>query len=326
MTRLPALLAPAALLAVAACAGGSLAPDYEQPSTWAVRETRSAKAADVFYIHPTTFRSQDWNQALGDADTKTQTDLVARDNQLTAFGDCCARFMPYYRQASSRAFSERDAGGTEAYDFAYGDVRRAFLAYLAEDNGGRPFIVAGHSQGALHGLRLLTEEIAGTPAADRLVAAYLPGLGIPEASLPPGLPACERPDSTGCVVSWNSFRDGSDTSAYVARSKREYGDPERDSDLHCVNPLTFDRAKPLADASASLGAMPSPARPGPSPSPVLNKVSARCDHGVLMVTAGDGLPVEALPGGSLHMADIALFWGDISNNAVRRVAAWKDKR
>jgi hypothetical protein len=38
----------------------------------------------------------------------------------------------------------------------------------------------------------------------------------------------------------------------------------------------------------------------------------------------DGMPVETLPGGSLHLADIALFWDDISANAVGRVAAWEN--
>ena len=32
----------------------------------------------------------------------------------------------------------------------------------------QPFILAGHSQGSLHGARLLRERVAGTPLSDRL--------------------------------------------------------------------------------------------------------------------------------------------------------------
>lgn len=297
--------------------------DYAASALWAVRETGSAKRADVFYIHPTTFRSQQWNQELADQETTARTNLVARDRQLTAFAACCARYMPYYRQASSRAFVERNGTGANAYDFAYRDIRRAFRHYIAQDNGGRPFILAGHSQGALLGLRLLREEIAGTNAERLMVAAYLPGLGIPAGSLPTAFPPCSKPRSTGCVISWNSFEVGTDTSEYIARSAREYGIPGRDQSLVCINPVSFDAARPDTGLDDAAGAMPGPPVSGPLPLRIGGHVAARCANGVLTVTVKDGMPVERLPGGSLHLADIALFWNDISANAVGRVAAWE---
>src|SRR3546814_7100587 len=116
--------------------------------------------------------------------------------------------MPRYRQASSRAFAERLGDGAKAYALAYGDVLRAFRSYVAHDNHGRPFIIAGHSQGALHGLRLIREEIAGTPLAARLVIAYLPGLGIPMSALHADIGACAVPGQTRSVASWNRFAAG----------------------------------------------------------------------------------------------------------------------
>ena len=300
------------------------APDYANSALWAERETGSDKRADIFYIHPTTFRSQQWNQELADRETTARTNLIARDRQLATFAACCARYMPYYRQASSRAFVERNGAGAGAYDFAYRDIRRAFRHYIAKDNQGRPFIIAGHSQGALLGLRLLREEVAGTSVERQLIAAYLPGLGIPVGSLPAVFPPCSTPASTGCVVSWNSFSAGTDTADYITRSKREYGIPGRDNSLVCINPVSFDEASPDSALDQAIGAMPGPPVPGPLPAAVSRQVAARCENGVLMVTVEDGMPVEKLPGGSLHLADIALFWDDISTNAVRRVAAWEN--
>ncbi len=301
----------------------SPAPDYAQAASWAARDSGSAKPADVFYIHPTTFRSQEWNQPMADDTARAWTDLSVRDRQLDAFASCCARFMPYYRQASSRAFVERNGEGAKAYAFAYADVRRAFRHYLAQDNHGRPFILAGHSQGALHGLQLLRDEIAGSPAERLLIAAYLPGLGIPAGSLPPGITVCTRPDSIGCVASWNSFEQGTDAAAYVARSVKDYGTPGRDERLICTNPLTFDIASPAADTRASRGARPGAPVAGPVPALEPGKVAAECEDGVLMVNADPSLKIDRLPGGVLHMADIAMFWRDISDNASLRVAAWK---
>ncbi len=305
---------------------GPVAPDYADPANWSARESGSAKPVDVFYIHPTTFRSEDWNQQMDNQTARAWTDLSVRDRQLDAFAACCARFMPHYRQASSRAFVERAGEGAKAYAFAYADVRRAFLHYLAHDNKGRPFILAGHSQGALHGLKLLRSEIAGTPTERLLVAAYLPGLGIPAGSLPPGIPSCAHPDSTGCVASWNSFADGSDVAAYVARSVADNGTPGGDTRLICSNPLTFDTDIPAAPADAARGARPGSPQPGPVPALESGKVAAACRDGVLMVSPDPSLKVDRLPGGVLHMADIAMFWADISSNASLRVAAWMRSR
>ena len=124
-------------------------------------------------------------------------------------------------------------------------------------------------------------------------------------------------------MSWNSFAAGTDTSEYIARSAREYGVAGRDPSLVCINPVSFDEARPATGPAEAAGAMPGPPEPGPLPATVAHQVAALCENGTLMVTIADGMPVERLPGGSLHLADIALFWEDISANAVRRVAAWE---
>src|SRR3546814_5975874 len=82
------------------------------------------------------------------------------------------------------------------------------------------FILAGHSQGALHLTTLLKNRIAGTPLAKRIVAAYIIGwpvsLETDIAAL--GLPACQTPEHKGCILGWASFADPADpamvTNAY----------------------------------------------------------------------------------------------------------------
>ncbi|MCE7796480.1 DUF3089 domain-containing protein [Sphingobium sufflavum] len=304
------------------------APDYARANSWMMRGIDDAadKPADLFYIQPTTFRSKDWNQDMADAATNHWTDISVGARQVSAFADCCRRFAPRYRQASTGTFSSTSGDREQAYALAYQDVRSAFRAFLAvRGKEDRPFILAGHSQGALHGLRLLEEEIAGTPLARQLIAAYLPGIGIPGDALPSSIPVCATPRQAGCIVSWNSFTATADTSGYIARSHAAHGTEAGTAPLLCVNPLTFSIARPKAGYGAAKGALPGPAIEGPMPSPQPKAVAAYCDGNVLRVTPRPGLAVELLPGGSAHMADIALFWADIRANTLVRVRAFHNQ-
>ncbi|SUJ05160.1 Protein of uncharacterised function (DUF3089) [Sphingomonas paucimobilis] len=83
------------------------------------------------------------------------------------------------------------ADAERALDLAYRDVDAAFTAFLAQVDPNRPLILAGHSQGALHLSRLLTDRVAKTPALQRrIVAAYIVGWPI---SMTADLPAMDCP-------------------------------------------------------------------------------------------------------------------------------------
>lgn len=299
-------------------------PDYRLASNWGVLPASGDDApVDVFYVHPTTFRSDTlYNQPARDAETEAWTMASVADRQLNAFDTCCRLFMPFYRQASSRAFVERDARGAEAYEDAYRDVRAAFRDFTDNRARDRPFILAGHSQGALIGLWLIQRDIAGTPLADRMIAAYLPGIGIPLGALPDGIAECESADQTGCVASWNGFVEGVAVGWWVDRAVADYGVEGGSQDVICTNPITFSANEPAASADASKGMLPMASK-GQPPAPMIpHAVSARCEGGVLRVTPEPGISAPALPTGSLHLHDIAFFWADIAANASLRADAW----
>jgi hypothetical protein len=168
------------------------APDYAKPEAWIARPDladdpsrwlppgfktgdkeagRHAQAA-VFYIAPTTYLDRDhWNAPLDDADANGRLTLFAQ-SEASAFNHIGPVWGPRYRQATFGAFlAASDPRSARAIDFAYRDVARAFDAFLAAIPAGQPIILAGHSQGALHLLRLLREKIAGKLIAKRIVAA-----------------------------------------------------------------------------------------------------------------------------------------------------------
>ena len=138
---------------------------------------------------------------------------------------------------------------------------------------------------------------------------------------------CLEPRQTGCIVSWNSYLADADTAVFLQYAQQpyvtRYGDGPGKT-LFCINPLTFDAARPSAPAAANDGSLPWPPSPGPLTALVPHAVGAECRNGVLMVTpspTGDFKPF-ALPGGSLHMQDTDLFYAAIRRNAVLRVQSY----
>lgn len=334
------------------------APDYADPAAWAALPDRrdaadvvpendafgdrqASVAVDVFYIHPTTYRDTAfWNQPLEDAATNAWTDESVIARQAAVFNACCRVFAPRYRQATAAAvYASPDKNPLGAYEFAWQDVRAAFLHYMAHWNRGRPFIIAGHSQGAAHAERWLAEF--GTQANYRrsLVAVYAIGVSFTERALRElggGIEPCSTPTSTGCFLSWNAFDRAGDPSSYLAgglaRHRQKFGS-EEGSTVTCINPLTFTLARPSAPATDNLGALParrgvglpeSLAKGVSLPATEAGRLGAVCEGGILRVDTPpkEGYAVVPLPNGLLHFNEFDLFYQNIRANAVERAAAF----
>jgi hypothetical protein len=319
--------------------------DYSQPRLWIARPdiagnpslwtppglapTRSPRAS-VFFIHPTSFlESSAWNAPLDDTESQNRARLFVR-SQASAFNSVGAVWAPKYRQATFGAYLTNEADARRALDFAYRDVLAAYEEFLREAPAGRPIILAAHSQGSAHLLRLLAERIKGAPEANRIVAAYVIGWPISvTADLPAvPLPACQTAGQANCILSWQSFAEPADPSQITDvfdQTAGLTGAPRAATPLLCTNPLTGGVGS-AAQASANLGTLiPNEAmtaaefRPG--------AVSARCDvRGFLLIGATDALPAMGpyvLPGNNYHVYDYALFWANIRADATRRLAAFE---
>jgi hypothetical protein len=77
--------------------------------------------------------------------------------QASVFNECCVIFAPRYRQALLHAITTNTPSAYVADELAYGDVERAFEQFL-QGNPKGPSILASHSQGSMHGLRLLQQQ------------------------------------------------------------------------------------------------------------------------------------------------------------------------
>ncbi|MFY9350677.1 DUF3089 domain-containing protein [Sphingobium sp.] len=290
--------------------------------------TASAPKAAIFFIHPTsyitTFGDAHWNARLDDKDSAA-TAMRFVMGQASAFNAAGAVWAPRYRQANYGAFLTDKPAGDQALAAAYLDVAQAFAAFLKANPTG-PLILAGHSQGTRHLLQLLREQVAGKRVADRVAAVYAVGWPVSvEADLPAlGLPACARRDQAHCIVSWQSYAEPADPSAVVETFERNSGytgRPRKGTHMLCTNPITgaFNGAAPASANKGTLDAR----EEGKPPKLLTGIVPARCDtSGVLMI----GEPVDmgpfTLPGNNYHVYDYSLFWGNVREDAKKRLAAF----
>ncbi|NDG63817.1 MAG: DUF3089 domain-containing protein, partial [Planctomycetes bacterium] len=145
----------------------------------------------------------------------------------SVFNGCCRVYAPRYRQVTFSAFVTRDRADDvrQALDLAYGDVLAAFDFFIKNRNARRPFIIASHSQGSRHAIRLLKDRIEGSALREQLVAAYIIGAAVPADAIKrlfPSIAVCNSALETGCLVAFATFREGADSSAFQDRAEIAY--------------------------------------------------------------------------------------------------------
>ncbi|HEX8669306.1 MAG TPA: DUF3089 domain-containing protein [Allosphingosinicella sp.] len=206
------------------------APDYAQDSAWLCLPEREGPCTrplpttalnangygsvgqavpaadapvDCFYVYPTVSGDPGLNADLKPGPEEDWTAWM----QAARFSGVCRVYAPLYRQATNASMMAE-----APLALAYGDVLAAWRQYLGQRNRGRPFVLVGHSQGAIHLVRLLASEIEGRPEADRMLSAILVGWNV---EVPVGqrvggsfkrTPLCSRVGETGCVIAWTSYR------------------------------------------------------------------------------------------------------------------------
>lgn len=207
-----------------------------------------APGADCFYVYPTLSYDPGGN-----------SDMIANDEerrvveaQFARFGTVCRTFAPLYRQSTLSWLRSNLTGKAIPVDMElrYTDVRDAWRHYMAHDNGGRPFVLVGHSQGSSLLKRLIAEEIEGKAAAQQMLSAMLAGTNIAVAAGKDiggdfkTTPVCRSASQTGCVIAWASFRE---TSPPKADSR--YGrSPAPGQEIVCANPAALGGGMTALDA------------------------------------------------------------------------------
>jgi hypothetical protein len=177
-----------------------------------LRQDGADSTVDVFFLHPTSYTKRKirgmMNAPVDDPGLNAKTDYTSILYQASAFNANARVFAPRYRQAFIKNFFRKDSlEAMKVFDIAYQDVKKAFLYYLENWNGGRPIVMASHSQGAFLMNRLLKELFEGKPLQRKLVVAYVIGWHVSKNYFST-LPMCQDSLQTGCVISWRTLKKG----------------------------------------------------------------------------------------------------------------------
>lgn len=340
------------------------APDYNDtgnPWVWAAWPGRSTNAessfpvgeafipdserpCNCFYIPlSTSFGTGDhvkkvWNVPYDDPACDGMMQMHITKGSATVWNQTCRVFIPRYRQIALPAYVATDSDSAlKAMHVAYSDVRSAFEKFLETIGPEAPFILAGFSQGALHGKRLLLEVVDRDAAvAKRMVAAYLIGNHIQQGFVDrlKHITPATAGGQIHVIIGWDVSRSDVDKSDRRINSVSKHKDAkfhpylEIESGVMVTNPLDLAGGKYLGSGF-----------PGPAgvqkitlnPS-FLETVSI--DNGFVKI----GLPTEYWPsdapmempamikhlcsGDDLHGLDIPLWYFNIRANLAEQARTY----
>jgi len=302
-------------------------PDYAQLKYWAAHpdkkdpsdsipadikfEYNPNQIADVFFLYPTSYLDpkmpSGWSASLNDIKTNIYTDYSSILYQASVFNEIGRVYAPRYRQAHIESYTPLSASDTTkalaAFELAYQDVKKSFDYYMAHFNNGRPIIIASHSQGSTHAIRLLKEYFDNKPLAKKLVAAYVIGMAI-DPSVYTSLQACETPNATGCICAWRTFLEGYEP-PFVQKEKFK---------SIVTNPLNWNNSKPKMDRFSNDGSILYD----------FNKIKshvagAEVHDGVLWTKKPHFLGNFLFNSKNYHIADYNFYYMSIRRNVSERV-------
>jgi len=159
--------------------------DYSQKANW-YKMPDITKDVDTFYIYSTVYMGA--NEGDPDFATLDNAEMLGGVEiehviKSSVFEESTNVFIPYYRQASMAfeggVWKKTGDIRAELTGTPYGDITSALDYYFENCNGGRPFVIAGHSQGSAILSLVLKGYFKEHPEHyERMVAAYMIGFSI----------------------------------------------------------------------------------------------------------------------------------------------------
>ena len=263
-------------------------------------ENDSLHDVSVFYIHPTTlYDGTKWN-----ADTSffrnNKLLRLCLENQASVFAGITKLYAPHYREMHIYSYTDT-INGYKAFDLAYQDVLEAFK-YFVTKNPSNPIILASHSQGTNHAVRLINDYISlDNVLKKRLVLSYLIGMNVEKNEL--HLEVCNSAYETDCFMSWRSFNE-----AYYPKTWR-YG-----NNISSVNPITFTTDSIWSSKDQHMGILM------PNQKIRFKKTITASNHlGMLWVKFPKNIIFNRFKSNNFHRADYNLYWMNMRENLKERL-------
>lgn len=323
--RFFAFFAIACSLFLAACSCSKHDPDpryvttdYSAADNWLVNpQGEGSKAVDIFYLYPTTYSGAENSCPVTDAGMRAGA-TKNRQSNASVYEQTANLYMPFYRQMSaSYVLTLPEAEHDKAMrEIPAVDALEAFKYYIEHYNGGRPFLLAGHSQGS-NTLLYVIEYLKGKPELmERFIAAYIIGYSVTPDFLQknPHVSFAQGRTDQKVLISWNTESPG-----------LTVPNPVVTPGALAINPITWTTEETLAGADQSLGARLEENGAFVDQSHFADAQVNR-QRGVVVCSTVDPedyrIPIAIFPLGVLHGCDYPFYYYDLQQNVADRVAAY----
>lgn len=311
------------------------ATDYSVAANWLALPASTPRKVDVFYLSDTSYQKPNAsapNIGAIDDPAMQQGAKEAFSRTATAFEPLANIYAPYNRQVDAMYKKSLPIPQQLALEAGIptSDAMGAFDYYIKHYNKGRPFILAGHSQGSNLLANILSEYMKKNPEVyKRMIAAYVIGFSITPTYLSqnPNLKFATGAHDTGVIISYN-------TEAPVVDGTNPVTMPGG----LAINPITWTRSEAMATAQQNLGGIAIDPKTGyavedAAGNPVLvpHYADAQVNkaRGVVICSTADVnllSPGNALlPKGVYHSFDYPFYYFDIRANAADRIASYFKK-
>ena len=277
--------------------------DYSDSDNWMFLPEDISKPVDTIYLYPSAYGiSGEVEDDIADIDDVNMRLMAIyyASSQASIFEESTNLYAPYYRQFTVNSLVDMIEESPESLQYiASRDIYSMLDYYFENCNDGRPFILAGHSQGSVWLTVVLEDYMEEHPEYyERMVAAYVIGYSVTDEYLErnPHLNFAKTSDDTGVIVSYNTEGPGN-SEAYNCVVKEG---------AISINPINWK----LDDSYATNGV-----------------VDAKIDtkRGVVICTSMENTPEmkkalsEYFGEESLHLYDYSLYSKKLQKNVADRI-------
>ena len=306
------------------------APDYSLPDCW-LQVPEITKDVDTFYVYSTVYFDSSFEEDAPDYAALDNPEMLLGAlgeyaTNASVYEDSTNVFVPYYRQSGMRYANEvsKKTGNIDAAlsGISYDDMSAALDYYFEKCNNGRPFIIAGHSQGSAMVRYILKNYFKKHPDYyERMVAAYAIGYSITKEDLEanPHMKFATGESDTGVIISWHT--EGPKNVEENARNVAVL--PHGIS----INPLNWRRDETYAPASENLGSyLPNAESEMYEITDVGADAKVVLSRGVIVTntTYDQCGAAEFFGPQSFHEDDYTLYYNNLKANVAKRIAAYKN--
>ena len=305
--------------------------DYSRKESWLAQPDDPERAADLVFLYPSSCMDRRAGM-ICTVDNRSMRRGARRNfsQQATAFEPVANLFAPFWRQVNATCLAGMRFEEVDHAEWAEPrtDVYAALDYYFENLNHGRPYFLAGHSQGSRLCYIVLSEYMKEHPDYYvNMIAAYCIGDSLTKRYLEenPHIKAAQAADDLGVVVSWNTEGPANKgrESLVVAPG------------AVAINPLNWRTDDTPAPAEQNLGSyIPNPLFPGLIRLHVKADAALDPERGTVVVREPrlEKFAITRIPGfrnlepvfgpASYHGCDYSFFYLNLRENARMRAERW----